>query len=89
MAKVSALDRLTQRTQVADACDPQRAPEGSTPLRQCETCRGGVHMRAPARLPAARVGHDLDLMVRADCDRDNPQQLGGVRPLSATDAGPH
>jgi hypothetical protein len=80
-------DVLTQRSGVENTGDPQRSPEGSTPLRQRETVRIGVNVRTPARPSTSRVGYDAedrragfprlgDLLARrlgGVLNRDNPQ----------------
>jgi hypothetical protein len=60
---------LGERTEVKDPGHTQRAPEGATPLRQRETGRIGVNVRAPPRQSASRIGQERTL--RAGPGRDN------------------
>jgi hypothetical protein len=60
---------LGERTEVEDPGHTQRAPEGATPLRQRETSRIGVHVRAPPRQSAGRIGQEHTLL--AGPGRDN------------------
>jgi hypothetical protein len=62
---------LGQQTGVQDTGDPQRPPEGVTPLRQREASRIGVQMRSPPRQSAARIG------LKASFDHDEPHEFGG------------
>jgi hypothetical protein len=80
------LDRFGQLTGVDDTGDAQRTPEGVSPLRQCETSRIDMQMCAPTRPPMCRIGHGTEL-ARRTLDRDDSQQLGDYRALTATDAG--
>ena len=60
---------LGERTEVQDPGHTQRAPEGATPLRQRETGRIGMHVRAPPRQSTGRIGQERAL--RTGPGRDN------------------
>ena len=68
---------LGERTGVEDTGDPQRAPEGATPLRQREAGRIRMQMRPATRQYAARVSLEPEAVSGAD--RDEPHQLGSRR----------
>ena len=80
-----------QRPGVKDTGNAERPPEGATPLRQPETTRVGVEVRSPTRQPAGRVGHHaghgLTGRTGAVPHRNDPQQLGGWRALTASHTG--
>jgi hypothetical protein len=60
---------LGKRPGVDDSGDPQRSPEGATPLRQREARRVGMHMRPPPRQSTGRIGQEPE--PRAAAGRDN------------------
>ena len=62
---------LGKRTGVDDTGEPQRAPEGTAPLRQREASRIRMQMRPPTRQYTARIG--LEPEIISDADRDEPQ----------------
>ena len=66
-----AADGLGKRSGVDDPGDTKRAPEGAATLRQREACRVRMHMCAPARPSACRIGHKAE-PVSAVLDRDYP-----------------
>jgi len=68
---------LGERTGVEDTGEPQRPPEGATPLRQREASRIRMHVRPPTRQYAARVRLEPETIPGAD--RDEPQQLRSRR----------
>jgi hypothetical protein len=70
-------DVLGQWTGVEDTGDPQRSPEGATPLRQREARRIGMQMRSPARQSAARIGLKPEIISHSR--HDDPHQFGGRR----------
>ncbi len=85
-------DRLGQRTGVQDTGEAQRAPEGSTTLRQYEAGRIRMQVNSPTRLSASWIRHETECRARpfsTTLDRDNPQQLGGWRATPATHTGAH
>ena len=63
---------LGQQPGVGDTRNPQRPPEGATPLRQREAGRIGMQMSSPARLSTAWIG--LTPEVVPGSGRDEPQQ---------------
>lgn len=85
MRHVDRTDVPGQQPGVSDPGQSQRPPEGAPPLRQREAGRIEVHMCTSARQPAARIG--LKPMTGPRTDRGEPQQFGGGRALTATDAG--
>ena len=68
-------DVLGKQTGVSNTGESQRAPEGTTPLRQREASRIGMKMRSPARQSAARIG--LEPEVIPGTGHDEPNQLEG------------
>ena len=64
-------DVLGKQSGVSNTGESQRTPEGATPLRLREAGRIRMHMCAPARQPAARIG--LEPEVTSCSDRDEPQ----------------
>ncbi|GII20603.1 hypothetical protein Pme01_02000 [Planosporangium mesophilum] len=65
-------DCLSKRPGVDDTGDTKRAPEGAATFRQRETRRVRMHMCAPARPPACRIGRKAEL-VSTVLDRNYPQ----------------
>jgi hypothetical protein len=76
---------LGQRLGVRNTGETQRAPEGTTPLRQREASRIRVQMRSPARQSAVRIR--LEPEIISGTGRDEPNQLKSRRPIAATNAG--
>jgi hypothetical protein len=76
---------LGQQPGVWDTGETQRAPEGTTPLRQREAGQIRMQMRSPTRQSAARIGQEPEIIPGAG--RDEPNQLEGHRPIAATNAG--
>lgn len=67
-----AADGLDKRSGVQDTGDTKRAPEGAATLRQRETRRIGMHMCAPSRQSACRIGRKTEL-ISIMLDRNYPQ----------------
>jgi hypothetical protein len=66
---------LGQQTGVSNTGDSQRAPEGTTPLRQREAGRVGMQMGSPSRQATVRIGLEQEIVSRAH--RDEPHQCEG------------
>jgi hypothetical protein len=61
---------LGQRTGVSNTSESQRAPEGTTPLRQREASQIRMKMRSPTRQSAVRIG--LKQEIVSHFHRDEP-----------------
>ena len=68
-------DVLGKQSGVSNTGESQRAPEGPTPLRLRETGLIGMHMCAPTRQTAIRIG--LKPEINPCSHRDEPQQIPG------------
>jgi hypothetical protein len=89
-ALVVSLGRADVRPQgrvVHRATDAKRSAPGLAPHRQLQTGHRGVQMRTPAACRSTRVRRHRGGGVVAH--RDDPDQLGLGRPLSASDTGTH
>ena len=64
-------DVLGKQAGVSNTGESQRATEGASPLRLREAGRIRMHVCAPARQPAIRIGLKPELTSRFD--RDEPQ----------------
>jgi hypothetical protein len=61
---------LGQQPGVSNTSESQRAPEGTTPLRQREASRSRMNVRSPTRQSTARIGLKPEIV---SCrDRDEP-----------------
>jgi hypothetical protein len=78
---------LGQQAGVRDTGKTQRAPEGSTPLRQREASRIRMQMRSPARQSVTRIG--LEPKIISGAGRNEPNQLKSRRSITATDTRPN
>jgi hypothetical protein len=78
-------DVLGQQSGVRDSGETQRAPEGTTPLRQREAGRIRVQMRSPARQSAVQIRQEPEII--SGTGRDEPNQLKSRRTFAAANAG--